>query len=79
MRGECAEERERRASSKGAKPVPYRRMPRTGPRACLKAEPSAMAESCRGKWARDRHAGEMELICRVVVVYPEIALALEGE
>lgn len=36
----------RRTSSSGAKPVPYLRMPRTSPRACLNAVPSAIAESC---------------------------------
>lgn len=35
-----------RTSSRGANPVPYRRMPRTSPNACLNAVPRAMALSC---------------------------------
>jgi hypothetical protein len=38
-----------RTSSSGAKPVPYRRMPRTSPSACLNAVPNAIALSCAQK------------------------------
>lgn len=33
-------------SSRGANPVPYRRIPRSSPSACLKAVPRAIAVSC---------------------------------
>ena len=40
------------ASSRGACPVPYLRMPFTSPRACLKAVPRAIAQSCAGREIR---------------------------
>jgi hypothetical protein len=69
-------------SSKGAKPVPYRLMPRTSPRACLKAVPSAMALSCAYGSGWITHylgLGIRILICSMVVINPEIAFTLHGQ
>lgn len=70
----------RLTSSSGAKPVPYLRMPRTSPRACLNAVPSAIAESCADQNTVSTSplctvVGRSRLICRVVVVDVQVALA----
>jgi hypothetical protein len=41
------EKNKKSTSSRGANPVPYRLIPRTSPRACLKAVPKAIALSCK--------------------------------
>jgi hypothetical protein len=78
----------RLASSSGAKPVPYRRIPLTSPNACLNAVPRAIAVSCvsagRDEGARSRcdyETGKRKfgLISRMVVVDLEIAFGLERE
>jgi hypothetical protein len=55
--------------------VPYRLIPRTSPRACLKALPSAMALSCRGgNEGGVRYGGAQRavLICSVMIVNPKV-------
>lgn len=71
-----------RTSSRGANPVPYRRMPRTSPSACLNAVPRAIALSCvtrRDKYAKALPRWGIVLICGVVVVDVQVTLALHRE
>lgn len=80
----------RLASSSGAKPVPYRRIPLTSPSASLNAVPSAIAVSCvSAEWDEDARScwdyGNEEwggwggLISCMMVIDPEIAFGLERE
>lgn len=66
-------------SSSGAKPVPYRFMPRTSPRAVLKAVPNAMALSCAygsGWTIHNLRIRICILICSMVVIDPEVTITL---
>ena len=75
-------------SSSGAWPVPYRLMPFRSPRACLKAicavtqhdrvsrSYSAMHERETGRTSSERQSA---VLGRVVVVDPEVSLAVELE
>jgi len=66
-------------SSSGAKPVPYRLMPRTSPKASLNAVPRAMALSCMVDSGSQQRNEIGVRICSVMIVNPEISFAFERQ